>query len=295
MRGRHAIAIATALLLTTLALGVAGAAPMPFCDRKPIHWKCASPTTAPTVTPTATASPTFTPTPNPGGRWTSIFRDDFDWVAAEGQFPAITSGRWSAYPHGWLDTSDNGTYDPAIVSVHDGVLDKHLRYQDGEFKVAAITPRWLNSSGASTAYQTYGRYEVRFRADPVVGYKTAWLLWPQSETWPRDGEIDFPEGSLTGSICAFMHHQGATSGSDQDAFCTSTTYADWHTAVIEWEPNRVGFYLDGALIGESTQRIPNTPMRWVIQTETKIQTTPPPTSAQGHVYLDYVEVWDYAP
>jgi len=39
----------------------------------------------------------------------------------------------------------------------------------------------------------YGRYAIHFKADPVPGYKTSWLLWPDSEKWPQDGEIDFPE------------------------------------------------------------------------------------------------------
>src|SRR2546427_410289 len=63
----------------------------------------------------------------------------------------------------------------------------------------------------------YGRYAVRFKADPVPGYKTAWLLWPDSGNWPADGEIDFPENSLDGNACAFVHHLGATIPSDQDA------------------------------------------------------------------------------
>ena len=63
------------------------------------------------------------------------------------------------------------------------------------------------------------------------GYKTAWLLWPRSEVWPRDGEIDFPEGDLDSTIHGFVHRQGATSGSDQYAVSTSATYTSWHTAV----------------------------------------------------------------
>jgi hypothetical protein len=288
---RTLVALPLALLILFAPMLVA--AKPDFCAAHRTHWKCATaaPTPTPTPSPTITPTPTATPTQTPE-KWVSIFRDDFDWTASEGQFPSgDTITGWSSYPHGWKDTSRNGTYDPGIVSVHEGVLDKHLRYQDGEFKVAALMP----NIGPGIRNQLYGRYEVRFRADPVEGYKTAWLLWPQSEVWPRDGEIDFPEGLLDGTMCAFMHRQGATSGSDQDVFCTGTTYTDWHTAVIEWEPSRVGFYLDGVLIGESTQRIPNTPMRWVIQTETELGSTPPPTWAQGHVYLDHVEVWDYAP
>ncbi len=143
--------------------------------------------------------------------------------------------------------------------------------------------------------QTYGRYAIRFRADAVKGYKAAWLLWPKSGTWPRDGEIDFPEGNLDQKISAFMHRQGATAGSDQDAYNTQSTFTSWHTAVIEWGPGQTRFLLDGTVIGTSTSRIPNTAMHWVIQTETALDGTTPADSAQGHVQIDWVAVWSYAP
>ena len=111
--------------------------------------------------------------------------------------------------------------------------------------------------------------------------------------WPRDGEIDFPEGEFDGTIYAFMHRQGATTGSDQDAFATSARWTDWHTATLEWTPSAVRFYLDGKLIGTSTNRIPNTPMRWVIQNETTLSGFLPSSTTQGHVQVDYVQVWRY--
>jgi beta-glucanase (GH16 family) len=137
----------------------------------------------------------------------------------------------------------------------------------------------------------YGRYAVRFKADPVPGYKTAWLLWPDSDNQPLDGEVDFPEGNLNSTFCAFLHYTNATSNSDQAAFCPGATYTSWHTAVTEWAPNSMKFYLDGQLIGSSTTRIPNTPMHWVIQTETQLSGGAPADSAAGHVLIDWVAVY----
>lgn len=206
-------------------------------------------------------------------------------------------GGWSSYPYGWKDTTKKGTYDPRIISVHDGMMDIFVRYQDGEFKVAAPMP---NIGGnADIRNQLYGRYEFRFYIPtPAPGYKVAWLLWPKSEVWPRDGEIDFPDQDLkTGSpICAYMHRQNGTSGGDQDVYCTNVALVgQWHTGVMEWEPNSFKFFLNGALIGHSTSRVPNTPMRWVLQTETNLSSTLPSTSESAHVYVDYVRVWKYAP
>ena len=217
--------------------------------------------------------------------WTQIWADNFPYNVSLGNFPGGTNGKWKAYPDGWPDTSKNGQYNcTKVCSVHDGVLDMWIHSENGTHYVAVPYPNV--PSGI-----TYGRYAVRFTSDPLPGYKTAWLLWPDSDVWPRDGEVDFPEGGLDGSICAFMHRQDATSGSDQDAFCTQTHYQGWHTAVTEWTPNSIKFYLDGNVIGTSTSRVPNTPMHWVLQTETNIGGPAPDNSVQGHVYVDWAAVY----
>jgi beta-glucanase (GH16 family) len=175
-------------------------------------------------------------------------------------------------------------YDPAgVVRVHSGIVDMHVRRE-------AIAPARVAAPFPEIANQTYGRYAVRFRADPVPGFKLAWLLWPVSERWPQDGEINFPEGDLDGGINAFMHRLGATDGGDQDVYGTDgASFAHWHTAVIEWRPGRVRFVFDGRVIGESTRRVPNTAMRWVLQTETSLDAAPA-IGAGGHVQVDWVTV-----
>jgi beta-glucanase (GH16 family) len=174
------------------------------------------------------------------------------------------------------------------VSISGGVLNMFIHTEGGEHLVAAPIPKVTASSKYG---QLYGRYAVRFRADALPGYKTAWLLWPDSERWPGDGEIDFPEANLDETIKGYVHHAGATSGSDQDAFATSARYPDWHTAVIEWTPGKVVFTLDGQVIGQTTNRIPSTPMHWVLQTETALSGPAPSNSTQGNVQIDWVAVW----
>ena len=217
--------------------------------------------------------------------WTQIWADNFPYNVSRGNFPAGTNGKWSAYPDGWHDTSGNGTYScTKVCSVHGGMLDMWIHSENGTHYVAVPYPKVPRGI-------TYGRYAVRFKADPLPHYKTAWLLWPDSETWPRDGEIDFPEGGLDATICAYMHRQGARSGSDQDEYCTGTGYQGWHTAVTEWTRSSLRFYLDGRLIGNSTRRIPKRPMHWVLQTETSLDGRSPSNRTRGHVYVDWAAVY----
>ena len=174
-----------------------------------------------------------------------------------------------------------------VLSVHDGALDYYIHSENGVHMVSAP---WVTT----TKGQAYGRYSVRFKADALPGYKTAWLLWPDSESWPADGEIDFPEGNLgsTDHINAFAHY--ASSAGGQDAFSTSATYSSWHTATVEWIPGKITFYLDGAVIGTSTKMVPTNPMHWVLQTETNLDGYAPADSVAGHVYVDWVSVWTKA-
>jgi beta-glucanase (GH16 family) len=193
------------------------------------------------------------------------------------------------HAEGWKDTSKNGTYSPRrVVSVHDGVMDLHLRTVDGAHLAAAPAPK-LEGTGTQDG-QLYGRYAVRYRADPIPGYKIAWLLWPDSEKW-SDGEIDFPEGNLGGDTWAFMHHRGKPT--NQDWYATPALLQQWHTAVIEWEPESVRFLLDGVVVGESDDKnlIPKVPMHWVLQTETALDGRKPAPNADGHVEIDWVAAY----
>jgi len=175
------------------------------------------------------------------------------------------------------------------LTVANGILTVTLRRDaNNQPRSVAFVPQ-LPGAGAD---QLYGRYAIRFRS-PIrgAGWKTAWLLWPQDDQWPKNGEIDLPEGNLDSTISAFMHRQNATSGGDQDAYSTSARYDVWHTAVIEWTPTRCEFFLDGASIGKATSRIPNTPMHWVIQSETALDGSIP--AALATIEIDKLSVWAY--
>ena len=144
--------------------------------------------------------------------WRQVFADDFRTAVPLGRFPAAVAQRWWAYPTSYHDTSNHGTYDPGRTTrISGGLLRIHLHTAGGRARVSAPVPRipgTARRSNGSPGGLRYGRYSVRFRADPVAGYKTAWLLWPDSGRWPADGEIDFPEGNLNSTIGAYLHHAG---------------------------------------------------------------------------------------
>lgn len=224
--------------------------------------------------------------------WTQTYTQDFNTDVPIGGFPGSTySNSLSVYPDGTPDTAGqqgapSRYYPSKVADVSRGTLELHLHTENGTPMAAAILPDAPNT--------LYGKYTIRFALDSSLkGFKTAWLLWPNSETWPRDGEIDFPEGDLNSTIGGFVHHQGATSGSDQDAFSTNQTYIGWHTASTEWTPGKVTFILDGKVIGTTTNRVPNTPMHWVVQTESCLDGCPAP-SAQSILRIGWIVAYKQA-
>ena len=257
---------------------------------------------------TGSVSPSGQPMPVgdlPG--WHQVFADDFTTSFPVGAFsgcsannsilrshcsglPASVDAKWTAYPDGWSDTSGNGRYEPSqVISVANGMMDLHLHTANGIHMVSAPVPKIPGATGSEGGL-LYGRFSARFRADAVPGYKTAWLLWPDSENWPGDGEIDYPEGDLDSTFSAYMHRQDGRSGSDQDAYDTGAAFTSWHTVTIQWSPSSCSFILDGRVIGTSTSRVPDTAMHWVLQTETAGDQQPS-SSAAGDVQIDWVTVY----
>jgi Glycosyl hydrolases family 16 len=289
-----------------------------------------APSSAPSSTardrPEASASAQPSPVqssslPDPSGQpvpignlpgWKQVFYDDFQNESVSvGQFsdctaapftcsglPPSVRAKWWDYPDGSLDTAgDCGYYPSQVMSISGGIMNMFIHTAANGTCMTAVPEPKLPDPVDSSNGQLYGMYSVRMRADAIPGYKTAFLLWPDSEDWPADGEIDFPEGELDGTSYAYMHHMGATSGLQQDAYSTGTTYTGWHTYTIEWTPDYVEFLLDGRVIGDSTDTayIPDTPMHWVLQTESDLDDVKPAATAQGNLQIAWVSIWSYDP
>lgn len=261
--------------------------------------------------PSPGVGPSGIPMPNSDlTGWDLIFSDDFLIPVAEGTWTGCVAGedpidnacsglptgvmeKWFSFSDGWVDSQGGGIFRPSEVnSIHDHMLHARLHNSGGEDKVTAFEPR-------ITGYgQIYGRYAVCWKSDATPGSKVAWQLWPDSEIWPRDGEIDFPEASLNGTTEGFVHKQDATSGDDADVYSTGIPFGDnlWHTAVIEWGPTSLKLFLDDALIGNTTSRIPNTSMHYIMQCVNNLAEDglPAPNSV-ANIYIDWVAIWSYVP
>ena len=259
------------------------------------------------VTPPAPVTPVTSPSGQvvprgDFGSWKHIFYDDFtkdaalgswgeDWNGEKIVYTGAQGQQWRAYPKSYKDTYNQRPYrSDQVLSVKNSMLNFWLHNVDGQ--PAGANPSPLISSGSQ--YQTYGRYSARFKVDApnLSEYYVAWLLWPQSERWPQDGEFDFPEGNLAGNVGGFHHYSGAgscTNGCQDVAnIPAGTKFTDWHTYTIEWTPGRIKYILDGNVVLDSTKWVPSGPMRWQLQTETNGNGT-----HSGNLMVDWVSVWRY--
>lgn len=188
---------------------------------------------------------------SPGPEWQQIFVDDFDRCDLGDNW-----GTYSGSPGG----NPVGTWDASMVAVGNGVLRLGgERTSDG----------WV--TGGVSNYpvtQTYGRWEIRMRADPSADLSYHMLLWPKNEQWPP--EIDFAESisSQRSEMSAFVHWRDGTRNKKAQADTTGR-FGQWHTVGVEWLPGLIRYLFDGRVWAEvrSHTMVPDTPMWLGMQVE----------------------------
>jgi hypothetical protein len=269
-----------------------------------------TPTPVPTPTPTPPTAPSGVnaPTTNLTG-WNLIVSDDFtvnstaadgmNWKSLTDAGKVVYTGKnvatngttkWVTYPEIFYDTYQKRPYKSGdVLSVHDGLLDFNLHSVNGQ--PAGANPSVI-LNGSST-YQRYGRYSARFKVDThnVQGYYIAWLLWPQSDGDYMCAESDFPEGQLSEAAIGGYAHYGCNKVVDSTYPRPSVDLTQWHTYTQEWAPGYRKYYIDSTLVLTTTNQVWSQPERWQLQTETNGTGT----FGQGHLLVDWIAVYTYAP
>jgi hypothetical protein len=236
--------------------------------------------------------------------FTQVFTEDFtSGNVPVGSFPGSYGTKWSVgYGDNVPDTYGKNNnlrsvyYPSKVLSINNGVMNMFLHSENGQSMGAAPMPK-VNKQTWPYNGQLYGKWTVRFKSDAVNGFKTAWLLWPDSGQW-EDGEIDFPEGELDGTIHAFSHCANVGNPQGNCIYGSSSArFTSWHTASIEWTPGRVTFILDGQVLATGTNSVPNESMHYVMQTESCFNSASacPSATDAGNLQVDWVTVYTYTP
>jgi beta-glucanase (GH16 family) len=191
---------------------------------------------------------------------------------------------WRLY--GGAGANGVGVRSPDAVSLREGSL---------------VITAWQQFSGGLAWHAepatTYGRWEFRARVEEGTGYAPAILLWPDSDNWPIDGEIDVME--IVAGDRGINHttvHYGAE---DQRIDSTVTgDFTEWHNYAVDWQPDAITVYIDGERVFRTTEpaAIPHGPMHLAIQLDVGPQGTwiPAPdetTPETVSLYVDWVRMY----
>jgi hypothetical protein len=119
--------------------------------------------------------------------------------------------------------------------------------------------------------QQYGAWEVRVRVpEGAQDYNAVALLWPSTDKWPGDGEVDFLElknDATRHNVTGALHYSpdGQTDkwiGGNVDVDATQ-----WHNYAVEWTPTEMTFYVDAVPYFTTTdvENFPSTAMQLCLQ------------------------------
>jgi hypothetical protein len=191
-------------------------------------------TSAPKPTTTTTAKPkpsttttTVTSSSNGGGSGgrSLVFSDDFGGDSLDGSKWGVYDGRGN---------QGHGFRRPSAIGVGGGEL--------------RITGKGDISGGIASKFGgKYGRWEIRAKVDKGNGYGSGILLWPSSERWPIEGEMDIsevPKGDRKFSGSYFHYGSDNTVvGHREDG-----DFSQWHTYAMDWDPGKLTYYVDGRVV-----------------------------------------------
>jgi beta-glucanase (GH16 family) len=191
-------------------------------------------------------------------------------LVAEEDFSGSTlnTANWVPYD----ESSSNGVshWNPKELTVGGGELRVHSHGKD---PTGAANYSGALSWSLGKGNQTYGVWMVRAKFDPGAGYGPAILLWPQSNIWPQDGEIDMVESVQPKRDTALASiHWGDAPPGHRESGTLYGDYTQWHTYTVDWEPSYVTISVDSTVVYDTRKStlhptIPSTPMHLVIQQE----------------------------
>jgi hypothetical protein len=139
--------------------------------------------------------------------------------------------------------------------------------RDGEMQVT-ITQQpdgWWTAGGFNSfkAGNTilYGKIEFDAKVPDYQGTMAAILTWPESDVWPRDGEIDILETPHNENM--FSTHYAGPDGEHWYDSIRSNTFdaSQWNHYEMTWLPDRLTIEVNGQLVAEWTDpsQIPDVP------------------------------------
>lgn len=225
--------------------------------------------------------------------WRLTFSDEFDGAQ-------LDSGKWKPhYNFSAIVNNEMQAYVPGAFTVDHGLLHITARHQaavqDGHTQ--AYTSGVMTTSGKFS--QRYGWFEIRCRVPKGQGFWPAFWLLSDSGQWPPEIDI-FENLGHENHIMHFTNHwrdsQGQNQGKSQQTTGADYT-ANFHTIAVDWQPDRIVWYVDDQEQCRVTDHIPQEAMYLIANLavggdwpKAPDATTPFPSSFD----IDYIRVYQEA-
>lgn len=186
-----------------------------------------------------------------------VWSDEFD--GPHGSAPDPAKWRHDIGGHGWGNNELQYYTDSNANTFLDGNGDLVVEARnDGRSDPSCKGGRCTYTSGRlltlGTFAHTYGRYEARIKIPQGQGIWPAfWMLGDDIATnpWPASGEIDIMEnvGHEPGTLWGSIHGPDNTAANNvvNGSYTLPDGLAlgdDFHTYAVEWQPDRITWYLD---------------------------------------------------
>ncbi len=183
-------------------------------------------------------------------QWKLVWEQDFEGPA--GQRPDSTVWRYDIGTGWGNDQLEYDTDRTGNVSL-DGEGNLAIVARKEPYQGSAYTSGRINTYG--TFSQARGRFEARIRLPRGQGLWPAfWLLGGDFANvgWPECGEIDIMEyrGQEPAVVHGSLHGPGYSGGHALTARYTlpdGSFDQDFHVFAVQWERNRLSWYVDGTL------------------------------------------------
>jgi len=190
-------------------------------------------------------APPWPPPPEPG--FTQVLADDFS--------QGYRTSNWGSPFDGGTYWNGAFEWNAGDVNVRDGALQVTMTEQ----RNGTWTAGGFNSFMAGRTI-TYGTVEFDARVEEAQGTMAAVLMWPASDRWPQDGEIDILE-TPGQDVMHTLHWDG---GGGNDAYSAVRNQAfdetQWHRYRMTWLPDELTIEVDGVERARWTDNIPSKPM-----------------------------------
>lgn len=233
--------------------------------------------------PTPSTSPSPSDTPAPG--WRTVLNDQFD----SGGVPS----HWGLYD-GRYGSGPGNCASPGHATVAGGALNMLMRYEGSGQCGAAWYTAGMQTRSSQIGAAVDQRITLRWKVvgtdlDRVRSHRNIPMAWPDSGTWPEDGEDNYCEGSRLDGCTSFIHYRSG----DQDYHDYTVDLTQWHVMRAERRGQALRVYIDDLAVPVWSKTYgsdwPATPRNVVLQQECR-SSCPSGSNGTETILIDWITV-----